>query len=67
MVQDLIPDVSAQKQKPGDDFRLDTQDAEIRDFVSGLRKKRRRQTVTWLVFAASIIFFLAALAWRLCR
>ena len=67
MVQDLIPDVSAQKQKPGDDFRLDTQDAEIRDFVSGLRKKRRRQTVTWLVFAASIVFFLAALAWRLCR
>ena len=51
----------------GDDFRLDTQDAEIRDFVSGLRKKRRRQTVTWLVFAASIVFFLAALAWRLCR
>ena len=67
MVQDLIPDVSAQKPKPGDDFRLDTQDAEIRDFVSGLRKKRRRQTVAWLVFAASIIFFLAALAWRLCR
>jgi len=61
MVQDLIPDVTAAP-RVDENLVLETQDRDVQEFLSRLRRKRRRKRIAWAC-GAGLLLLIAALVW----
>ena len=64
MVQDLVPDTETAS--PDDEsLMLETQDKDVQEFLSRLRRKRMCKRLVWWGAAGCLILLLAALLWRI--
>ena len=64
MVQDLSPDPKAAS-PAGEGLALETQDRDVQEFLTRLRRKRMCKRLAWWTAAGSLALLLAALLWRI--